>query len=190
MSGFTKEIIIKTLFELLNEKPLAKITVKDIVESCGVNRNTFYYHFRDISDAVEYALLREVDKAFEKPVEVDSLLECLEVFVNLIGENRKAMLHIYCSVQRETFTTALDKICRYIVQEYIEHIYTREILEKEDMKVLVYFYKCVMTGVVLDWMDHRMSYDLAEYAAKIRCLHGNMFEKTLEKTAGEKPSFP
>lgn len=43
MSGFTKEIIIRTLFELLNEKPLAKITVKDIVERCGVNRNTFYY---------------------------------------------------------------------------------------------------------------------------------------------------
>lgn len=64
MSGFTKEIIIKTLFELLNEKPLAKITVKDIVERCGVNRNTFYYHFRDISDVVEYALLREVDKVF------------------------------------------------------------------------------------------------------------------------------
>ena len=44
MSSFTKEVIIKTLFELLNEKPLAKITVKDIVERCGVNRNTFYYH--------------------------------------------------------------------------------------------------------------------------------------------------
>ena len=71
MSGFTKEIIIRTLFELLNEKPLAKITVKDIVERCGVNRNTFYYHFRDISDVVESALLREVDNAFEHPVEVD-----------------------------------------------------------------------------------------------------------------------
>ena len=50
MSGFTKEIIIRTLFELLNEKPLAKITVKDIVERCGVNRNTFYYHYEDIND--------------------------------------------------------------------------------------------------------------------------------------------
>ena len=79
MSGFTKEIIIKTLFELLNEKPLAKITVKDIVERCGVNRNTFYYHFRDISDVVEYALLRDVDKVFSRPVEVDSFLDCLEV---------------------------------------------------------------------------------------------------------------
>ena len=188
MSGFTKEIIIRTLFELLNEKPLAKITVKDIVERCGVNRNTFYYHFRDISDVVECALLREVDQVFERPVEVDSVLECLEVLVNLIGVNKKAMLHIYCSVQRETFTSALDKMCQYIVKQYVIHNFEEEIMEKEDMKALMHFYKCVMTGVILDWMDHRMSYDLTEYAGKLRSLYGNTFEKTLEKAAGTKPA--
>ena len=188
MSSFTKEVIIKTLFELLNEKPLAKITVKDIVERCGVNRNTFYYHFRDISDVVECALKREVDKAFEQPVEIYSVLECLEVLVNLIGENRKAMLHIYGSLQRENFTNALDKMCQYIVSQYAEHNFDPEILEKEEVKVLMHFYKCVMTGVMLDWMDHRMSYDLTEYAGKIRALYGNTFEKTLEKAAGAKPA--
>ena len=188
MSGFTKEIIIRTLFELLNEKPLAKITVKDIVERCGVNRNTFYYHFRDISDVVECALLRKVDQVFERPVEVDSVLECLEVLVNLIGENKKAMLHIYCSVQRETFTSALDKMCQYIVKQYVIHNFEEEIMEKEDMKALMHFYKCVMTGVILDWMDHRMSYDLTKYAGKLRSLYGNTFEKTLEKAAGTKPA--
>lgn len=188
MSSFTREIIIKTLFELLNEKPLAKITVKDIVERCGVNRNTFYYHFRDISDVVESALRREVDKAFERPVEVDSVLECLDVLVKLIGENRKAMLHIYCSIQRENFTDALDKMCEYIVNQYAKHNFDKEILEKEEVKVLMHFYKCVMTGVVLDWMNHRMSYDLTEYAVKIRALYGNTFEQTLEKAAGAKPA--
>ena len=188
MSSFTKEVIIKTLFELLNEKPLAKITVKDIVERCGVNRNTFYYHFRDISDVVECALKREVDKAFEQPVEIDSVLECLEVLVNLIGENRKAMLHIYGSLQRQNFTNALDKMCQYIVSQYAEHNFDPEILEKEEVKVLMHFYKCVMTGVMLDWMDHRMSYDLTEYAGKIRALYGNTFENTLEMAAGAKPA--
>ena len=40
MSGFTKEIIAKTFTELLDEKPMSKITVKDIVERCGVNSTT------------------------------------------------------------------------------------------------------------------------------------------------------
>ena len=56
MPGFTRQIILHTLTELMNEKPLSKITVKDIVERCGVNRNTFYYHFRDIPDE-EYPYL-------------------------------------------------------------------------------------------------------------------------------------
>ena len=60
MPGFTRQIILQTLTELMNEKPLSKITVKDIVERCGVNRNTFYYHFRDIPDAVEAVVKEEL----------------------------------------------------------------------------------------------------------------------------------
>ena len=88
----------------------------------------------------------------------------------------------------KNFTNALDKMCQYIVSQYAEHNFDPEILEKEEVKVLMHFYKCVMTGVMLDWMDHRMSYDLTEYAGKIRALYGNTFEKTLEKAAGAKPA--
>ena len=65
MSGFTKEIIAKTFTELLDEKPMSKITVKDIVERCGVNRNTFYYHFKDIPDVVEFILKKKWDEILE-----------------------------------------------------------------------------------------------------------------------------
>ena len=61
MPGFTRQIILHTLTELMNEKPLSKITVKDIVERCGVNRNSFYYHFRDIPDAVEAMVKEELN---------------------------------------------------------------------------------------------------------------------------------
>ena len=45
MPNFTQKAIKESFIKLLNEKPLHQITVKDIVEDCGVNRNTFYYHF-------------------------------------------------------------------------------------------------------------------------------------------------
>ena len=56
------------------------------------------------------------------------------------------------------------------------------------MKALMHFYKCVMTGIFLDWMDHRLSYDLIEYAARLRKIYGNTFEMTLEKAAGVSPA--
>ena len=38
---------------MLLQKPLNKITINDITEDCGVNRMTFYYHFKDIYDLVD-----------------------------------------------------------------------------------------------------------------------------------------
>lgn len=51
--NFTKKAIISTFEELLNERPLNKITVKDIVGRCGINRNTFYYHFEGIPSLLD-----------------------------------------------------------------------------------------------------------------------------------------
>ena len=48
MSVTTKRALAETFKKLLSKRGLNKITVKDIVEDCGVNRQTFYYHFHDI----------------------------------------------------------------------------------------------------------------------------------------------
>ena len=53
MPSFTRNAIIASFLKLLNERPLHKITVKDIVEDCGINRNSFYYHFEDLPALVE-----------------------------------------------------------------------------------------------------------------------------------------
>ena len=58
MPNFTKKAIKETFVALLEERPLNRITVKDIVEACGINRNSFYYHFQDLP-----ALLVELGRA-------------------------------------------------------------------------------------------------------------------------------
>ncbi|WP_281550141.1 TetR family transcriptional regulator, partial [Murimonas intestini] len=63
MSQTTKRALAASLKKLLLEKPLDKITVIDIVEDCEVNRQTFYYHFKDIFDLIEWMCLDEASKA-------------------------------------------------------------------------------------------------------------------------------
>ena len=55
MPNFTKLAIQQSFLRLLSQRPITKITVKDIVEDCGINRMTFYYHFKDIYDLVEWS---------------------------------------------------------------------------------------------------------------------------------------
>ena len=54
MSQITKRALEQSLKNLLLKKPLTKITINDIAEDCGINRITFYYHFKDIYDLVEW----------------------------------------------------------------------------------------------------------------------------------------
>lgn len=65
MSQVTKRALEASLKNLLLKKPLNKITINDITEDCGINRMTFYYHFQDIYDLVEWACLEDAKKALE-----------------------------------------------------------------------------------------------------------------------------
>ena len=53
MASFTRAAIKEAFLKLLNQRPLNQITIKDIVEDCGINRNSFYYHFEDLPALVE-----------------------------------------------------------------------------------------------------------------------------------------
>ena len=53
MANFTQKAIKETFIALLEEHPLSDITVKNIVETCGINRNSFYYHYQDIPALIE-----------------------------------------------------------------------------------------------------------------------------------------
>lgn len=50
----TEELIVQAVERLLMQKKVKKLTVKDIVEECGITRQTFYYHFRDIPDLLKW----------------------------------------------------------------------------------------------------------------------------------------
>lgn len=77
MSQITKRALEVSLKKMLLQKPLDKITINDITEDCGISRMTFYYHFKDIYDLVEWCCMEDAAKALEKTegTEVEKLLK-------------------------------------------------------------------------------------------------------------------
>lgn len=155
----TKNAIIAAFWQLLEEKPYNKITVKNIVDCCQVNRNTFYYYFHDIPELLECIIKQDADIILEKYTSIDSPVDCLLPLVQHCLEHKKAILHIYHSVQRETFITQLKEITLYVTTKYINHVTQSLTLPMEDKKLLTHFYKCTLVGIMLDWLDAEMSYD-------------------------------
>ena len=113
MANFTKQAIKASFIKLLNEQPLNKISVRSIVEDCGINRNSFYYHFQDIPSLIGEIVKEEIDALVAKYPTINSIDECVSVALKFTLENKRAVLHIYNSVNRDIYERYLMRICEY-----------------------------------------------------------------------------
>lgn len=169
----TKQALSETFWQLLEEMPYSKITVREIVDRCRVNRNTFYYHFQDIPALAEATMQAWVEEIVEKHFHFGSPLECLIPLVEGCVARKKAILHIYRSVQREEFLCHLNGLIDHAVGVYAEGVRDALGTDLEAMPTLCHFYKCAGMGLVLDWLDQNMSYDMPEFLERIcGCLQG------------------
>ena len=98
MASFTKKAIRDSFVKLLNEKSLSQITIRDIVDDCGVNRNTFYYYYQDLPQLMESIVDEDAERIIRGHPTIDSLDDCINAALEFALANRKAVLHIYHSV--------------------------------------------------------------------------------------------
>lgn len=163
----TKADIINAFWQLLEERPYNKITVRDIVERCQINRNTFYYHFHDIPELLESTIKMDVDHIIQTYSKFGSPIDCLVPIVEHTLKQKKAMLHIYRSVQRDIFQNQLERIMFHVVTQYVDTVTAELTLPPEDKNLLIQFYKCSLLGITLDWMDKGMNFDLLKAVTRI-----------------------
>lgn len=165
----TKNTMSDVFWQILEEKSYSKITVQNIVDCCQVNRNTFYYHFKDIPDLAEYSIKAWTDQVIQNNCEFGSPINCVTPIVQELMKRRTAFIHIYRSAHREAFIRYLNEISSYIVQAYIDTAINRTGLPSENRSTVVRVYKCTLAGLILDWLDEGASYDLLAFCEKI-CL--------------------
>ena len=103
MPSFTKKAIESSFLKLLNETPLSNITVKMIVDDCQINRNSFYYHFQDIPSLLEEITVQMLDSIIRLISDDLNISECLLEISEELNRNKRALLHIWNSGNREIF---------------------------------------------------------------------------------------
>ena len=115
----TKRAITESFRALLAVKPLDKITVRDIVEDCGLTRNTFYYHYEDIYDLLSDVLESEIERALSVPAggaSWETML--LDMAVRQLGDDLAEVdAHGILTFRLENMTADLRRI-----DEEAEHI--------------------------------------------------------------------
>ena len=56
VSEHTKTMLCQALKKKMAQKPLDKITIRELADDCGLKRQAFYYHFEDIYDLVRWMM--------------------------------------------------------------------------------------------------------------------------------------
>ena len=142
-----KAAVADALLELIRRKDADKITVKDLVEVCGISRQTFYYHFKDIVDVVEWAAQQGVQRLVRESLNAATPQEALGVFVDFAVESQPD------SLRERRGTPAL---------------------RAGDWKIALDFYAYGMTGLLLENCRQR-DLDRQELADQLfRLLSGEM----------------
>lgn len=182
MSNLTGNAIKASFLKLLNERALNKITIKDIVGDCGLNRNTFYYHYQDIPALLEEVIMEETDKLIEQYPRISSFEECVRIAVDIAMRNKRAVYHIYNSVNRDLFERHFWRTCEYVVTTYIDTVFAEYHPVEEDRQVIIGFYKCWLFGQISEWLDGGMKDDIIEISQRLCDLRKGMPEEMLRRS--------
>jgi AcrR family transcriptional regulator len=182
MPNFTKMAIKATFIKMLDERPLHQITVKDIVEECGINRNSFYYHFHDIPALIEEIVTEEADRIIQEYPTIDSFEMGLNAAIHFGEKYRRAILHIYNSVNRDIFEQYLWQVCDYVVTSYGQTVFAEQTISETDKQIITQFYKCECFGMVIEWMNNNMKDDIHKRVNRICELRRGMIEEMIRRS--------
>ena len=167
MANFTEKAIRAAFMQLLNDRPLSKITVKDISDSCGINRNSFYYHYQDIPSLIQQILSDEIDRIISEYSSVDSLAECTSAAIGFAAENKRAIYHIYNSVNRDMFEQYLWRVCEYTVKAYVGTAFAELRLDEAEREALIQYHIYETFGITSGWLHDGMREDMQPFIEKL-----------------------
>ena len=138
-SVYTKYAIANVFKEIMTKKSFEKITISDITTACGLNRQTFYYHFRDKYDLVAWIFKQNYIEEASRAETINDERMIREMFRRL-------------SIQKEFFLNALQDSSQNNLREYMLAFYIG--IEE---KVLCEYYQT-------DSLDEELLYEVRNYS--------------------------
>ena len=159
MSQITKRAIEQSLKNLLLKKPLTKITINDIAEDCGINRMTFYYHFKDIYDLVEWACMEDARKALENNKTYDTWQQGLLQIFEAVRENKPFIMNVYRCVRKEDVERYLNPLVDDLVLGVVNEECVGMSIREEDKLFISRVYAYIFVGLMMDWIKADMAGD-------------------------------
>jgi probable dihydroxyacetone kinase regulator len=139
-----------------------KITVADIAKDCAVNRQTFYYHFRDIYALVEWIYTNEAAGILDGKKSYTNWRQGFSQVFQYVLDNKAFVLNVYNSLSREPLERYLYHAVYSLLYDAVKEmaasksLTTVVVLREAEARFIANFYKYGFVGLVLDWIGANM----------------------------------
>ncbi len=187
----TKKTLAESLKKVMKTKPLSKITVSEIINDCGVNRKTFYYHFEDIYALLKWMLEQEaieVVKNFDLLVNPE---EALAFVIDYVDDNKHIINCAYDSMGRDEmkrfFLTDLYGVVCSIIDIVADEI--GAVVDDDFKDFLTTFYTEALAGMLINYFrgsERRGHQELIDYILLI--LQNSIPNVLKEKSKTQEPA--
>lgn len=158
----TKMILKDSLLKLMQEKPISKVSIKEICDLSDMSRSTFYLHYQD-----QFALLEDIEnevleKTFENLAQVNSepnAIDSIEFFLNYVKENKMTFGILLCQSENKSFQQRIIDNVQTNIQSFLPTFF-------EDNKEK-YAYSFIMNGclcILTDWINNDFDLSSRELA--------------------------
>ncbi len=174
MASDTKKLIYYTFIELLAKSPFDKITVRDIVEACDINRNTFYYYYSDIYDLLEEVFTKKIKEMINSHKKGVSWMAAFMKLANEAYENKK-MIHNICSSRSYDYLeNYMYRACNQIIVDVVKRLAENKKIPEKDIEFIASFYEYAFAGIISEWFKTGMREDPLELATQLWLVADNM----------------
>lgn len=163
-----KQTIADTLLKLLDKKSVDKITVKELVNTCGISRQGFYYHFCDIMEVVEWIIAQSLQNAVNASLNASTPQEALRIVILTLNRDEKLIRHLLNSQRR----VEVERLLIQSTQEYIKKLLrtraNKLMFHASDLDAFIRFHSYGLVGMLLESLDNRVAADeLSEQICRI-----------------------
>ena len=183
MSDLTKRALAEALKNRLSKTTVKNITIKDLTDDCGLNRQTFYYHFSDIYGLMEWIFVDETNKILKADYMDYDIRTILEKTFNYVQDNEKLILNAYKSTDKSLLDNFLKSWIRPIVTQIITRKAEGRNISDEDRDFVIDVCVTVVLGITFQWLENGMEDNLSGKADKLMTLLDGNIEMVLDRFA-------
>ncbi|MEG0075621.1 MAG: dihydroxyacetone kinase transcriptional activator DhaS [Eubacterium sp.] len=155
-SMITKQAIAQGFKNLMKEKNFDKITISDITKTCGLNRQTFYYHFQDKYELLDWIYYNEAISVMMKDLNFDNWSDRIYEMLSVMKKEHYFYINAFKASGRQEFEMYLFSVAKKLFRSVILHLDSSDKMLEKDSEFIASFFSYGVVGTIVSWTENGM----------------------------------